>query len=728
MSHRVLPSIRTENPDDPPEMENVSLSARSMRWRRAFPPGPKPPPWRRYAGTVPFIDWCPGCPYRDFGKAISPRGDPASRIVLVGEAPGKNEVDKGMPFVGRAGTEVLSPALADAHIDEASVFITNSVACRPLNTAKPIRTPTTGAIEACRGRLVRDIEAHPRSVIVALGATAVQALTGQHDFPVRNDHGRVLASKWGPVVATLHPASVLHRPADRATLVRMLVEDLSDARHLADGGASEEVEMRMPNVPMFRLRFRQSEVMYWAARYAYADDAEVEAIGDRARERGWYTRDEFLTVARWKSPRSRPRCEQNDESQVTAATQRALSSLDERQRIEALTQLHGIDYPTASVLLHLAHRDPYPIIDFRALWSLGVETPPSAYSFAYWWAYTQACRSLATDAGVRMRMLDRALWQFSKERRPSKGMVVADPADASEATPPGEASESKSATMRRLFAEGRTVVEVAKALHVDYSFAFGVRKRWLAAQTTERSGQRQDSHDVPGREGGAAGKKVLGVDAAAGEWLGILLVDGYFAGADLQPTVSALLARFPGVEVVGVDIPIGLPSGRPRPADIAAREFVGAERAPSVFSTLPAEVLNAPTYPAATKVAVRLLGKSLSRQSYALASRIAKVADLAAQDSRIREVHPEVSFREMKGTPLRYSKRSWSGIAERRALLASMGILLPDNLPGSDRAAPDDVVDAAAAAWSALRIAEGRSATLPARPSHDPADGGVIHY
>src|SRR3972149_5765854 len=52
--------------------------------------------------------------------------------------------------------------------------------------------------------------------------------------------------------------------------------------------------------------------------------------------------------------------------------------------------------------------------------------------------------------------------------------------------------------------------------------------------------------------------KVIGVDAAAGEWLAVLLVDGLFAGADLQPSVDALRDRHPEVEVVAVDIPIGL--------------------------------------------------------------------------------------------------------------------------------------------------------------------------
>ena len=188
----------------------------------------------------------------------------------------------------------------------------------------------------------------------------------------------------------------------------------------------------------FRLRFRVSEVMYWTARYAYADDAEVEAIGAAAGERGWYARDEFLTVARWKSPRSRRRCEENEEPHVRAVTQRALSTADERQRIEGLTQLHGVGFPTASVLLHLAHRDPYPIIDFRALWSLGVESPPTAYTFAYWWAYTQACRTLAKEAGVRMRTLDRAMWQFSKERQPPASRSL-----APQAGEPGRATRGR---------------------------------------------------------------------------------------------------------------------------------------------------------------------------------------------------------------------------------------------------------------------------------------------
>jgi hypothetical protein len=173
----------------------------------------------------------------------------------------------------------------------------------------------------------------------------------------------------------------------------------------------------------FRLRFPLSEVAFWAARYAYADDAEVEAIGETARKRGWYTRDEFLAVMCWKTARTQSRCAMNTEAAVRSATRRALSTEDVHERMNSLLLLHGVAFPTASVLLHLAHRDPYPILDFRALWSLGIDAPPAAYSLEFWGAYTRECRSLSEKAGVSMRTLDRALWQYSKEREVPAGSL-----------------------------------------------------------------------------------------------------------------------------------------------------------------------------------------------------------------------------------------------------------------------------------------------------------------
>jgi DNA-binding transcriptional regulator YhcF (GntR family) len=168
--------------------------------------------------------------------------------------------------------------------------------------------------------------------------------------------------------------------------------------------------------PEFLLRLPLAELRDVAARYPVVDDPEIEAISRATRERGYYTREDFLKVSRWKGVQVRPRREENDEETVLEVTRLALTTPIERLRIEALTLLHGVTWPSASVLLHFGHREPYPILEPRALWSFGIERPPEKYEFEFWWGYVQVCRSLAEETGVDMRTLDRALWQFSKEQ------------------------------------------------------------------------------------------------------------------------------------------------------------------------------------------------------------------------------------------------------------------------------------------------------------------------
>jgi uracil-DNA glycosylase family 4 len=170
-----------------------------------------------------WIEHCVSCPYRAIGPAIRSRGDAESPLVLVGEAPGLNEVRLGRPFVGRAG-RLLGQALQDASIDEAGVFIINSIACRPV----PVH-PWRSAVAACHDRLTRELLLAPRSAIVALGATALSSLTGRRDVRVLQERGRVFESELGPVVSTIHPARVLRRPDERANLVA----DLALAHRIA---------------------------------------------------------------------------------------------------------------------------------------------------------------------------------------------------------------------------------------------------------------------------------------------------------------------------------------------------------------------------------------------------------------------------------------------------------------------------------------------------------------
>ena len=171
---------------------------------------------------------------------------------------------------------------------------------------------------------------------------------------------------------------------------------------------------------MFSLRFDEQEIKHWASQYSYPkEDRIVNVIAPRMKSASYLTRPDFIELCHWKTPRSKPQVESNSEEFVHAVTQTALSTPGEQLRIEVLTLLRGVGWPTASVILHFGHIDPYPILDVRALWSLGVTYLASAYDFEFWQAYTKACREIATESGVDMRTLDRALWQYSKEHQPS---------------------------------------------------------------------------------------------------------------------------------------------------------------------------------------------------------------------------------------------------------------------------------------------------------------------
>jgi len=167
----------------------------------------------------------------------------------------------------------------------------------------------------------------------------------------------------------------------------------------------------------FALRFPLSAIPSLGSRYSYKNEELVERIvGPRAREQGFLTLDDFLTLCRWKAPRAERHYVQNLDSDIRAVTKLALSTTNDRLKISLLMALHGVNWPMASVILHFTAQEPYPILDFRALWSLSV-MKPNFYTFGLWRAYTGFCRVLAAEANVPMRTLDRALWQYSKENQ-----------------------------------------------------------------------------------------------------------------------------------------------------------------------------------------------------------------------------------------------------------------------------------------------------------------------
>jgi predicted RNase H-like nuclease len=196
--------------------------------------------------------------------------------------------------------------------------------------------------------------------------------------------------------------------------------------------------------------------------------------------------------------------------------------------------------------------------------------------------------------------------------------------------------------------------------------------------------------------------RVAGVDGTKGGWVAIVLEDGRFAADHVLLPIETDFSEVGDVDVVAIDVPIGF---GPRKADAAARAFLTGA-ASTVFTTPTREALEQPFGP----------GLGLSAQAHALGPRILHATELAQTDSRLREVHPEVSFRAMNdGRALRYRKKSAGGALERIELLHRHGIEL-DRLGACAPMPLDDVIDATAAAWSAHRIASGVARSLPEAP------------
>jgi predicted RNase H-like nuclease len=222
--------------------------------------------------------------------------------------------------------------------------------------------------------------------------------------------------------------------------------------------------------------------------------------------------------------------------------------------------------------------------------------------------------------------------------------------------------------------------------------------------------------------------RVMGLDGCRERWLGVTLVEGRFHAAALFESIADALAADPEASVVGVDVPIGWGDEHGRPADQEAKVFLGP-RASSVFPTFPQAVYAARDHTEAARRARRLTGKAISQQSYALRAKIQEAAKAAAADSRLVEVHPEVSFRALLGAPLEFSKKTWNGVMERRHLLEKAGIVVPRRLPADvGTAPPDDVVDAAVVAWTARRVASGAAKVLPASAPPRRGQVSVIWY
>lgn len=220
---------------------------------------------------------CLTCPYKS--KRVGTRGRIESRIVFVGESPGKEEHVKGRPFSGDSGT-LLWGSCPYGETDD--VFVTNSMQCSPTdksNEKKAAYTSNFGqAVRSCHDRLMAEINAYPRRVIVAMGNAALWTLTGNYGLKITQERGRIIPSPLAEVgiLPVVHPAAILRGTGS----YRKFKEDIHYAFDLGETG-----KVRSPITPDYEVATDPERVLSIGRELAdqpiIAADTETSSLNKR---------------------------------------------------------------------------------------------------------------------------------------------------------------------------------------------------------------------------------------------------------------------------------------------------------------------------------------------------------------------------------------------------------------------------------------------------------------
>lgn len=223
---------------------------------------------------------------------------------------------------------------------------------------------------------------------------------------------------------------------------------------------------------------------------------------------------------------------------------------------------------------------------------------------------------------------------------------------------------------------------------------------------------------------------IIGVDGCRSGWLGVIWDGGTVASAAVYPAFADILkleARF-----IGVDMPIGFPERAEtggRLADRLARKRLGARQS-SVFGVPCRAAVMASDYPSACQanLAASDPPRKIAKQTFHIFPKMRELDALLTPQiqTRLCEVHPELAFTLMNGErPLDLPKKikgrpSPDGMALRMSLLEKAGFPIGKlSRPPKGGWGEDDLLDACACAWSALRLAEGKGLRLPPTPVFD---------
>ena len=220
---------------------------------------------------------------------------------------------------------------------------------------------------------------------------------------------------------------------------------------------------------------------------------------------------------------------------------------------------------------------------------------------------------------------------------------------------------------------------------------------------------------------------IVGVDGCPAGWIALIeQIETRSITANVFLTFRDLTAALDAA-VIAIDIPIGLTESGARQCDHLARRHLGPKRGSSVFPAPIRPALSASTYAEAKAASIAAQKKGISQQAFAIYPKIREV-DVALQANvglrrRVFEVHPELTFSTWAGAPILPPKRTSEGHAIRRALIdTDFGPLAFESARNQierRHASNDDIADAFAALWTARRIINGTSQTLPPNPPID---------
>ena len=230
-SPAAAPSLHRQNTVPPPTRSTVPTPVRATVTRTASPSleppsmplisfddlAPLPailPPDQRLAALQSVqedIGDCTRCPlaYAGRRKIVFGDGDPNANLMFVGEGPGADEDEQGLPFVGKGG-QLLNNMIAAMGLQREQVYIANIVKCRPPNN----RAPEPAEANTCTQFLVRQMDIVRPKVVVALGATAALYLLGRK-APLSTLRGQWHAVRGAKLVVTYHPAFLLRDPRQK---------------------------------------------------------------------------------------------------------------------------------------------------------------------------------------------------------------------------------------------------------------------------------------------------------------------------------------------------------------------------------------------------------------------------------------------------------------------------------------------------------------------------------